>query len=80
MAKRLRTYAIDPLALILRSDIYVKLHLPDPPPDEKLRTQIREQVAQMSAREKRSALVSAERLAAYASAMKRELNRQIAKG
>jgi hypothetical protein len=80
MANRIRAVAIDPLALILRSDIYIKLHLPDPPPDEVLRSEIREAVSQMSAREKASALADVERLAVYASALKRELNRQIAKG
>jgi hypothetical protein len=79
MAIKIRAVAVDPLALILRSDVYVRLHLPDPPPDEALRGEIRDAVAQMSKREMASALASVERLAVYTSALKRELNRQMAK-
>jgi hypothetical protein len=49
--------AIDPLALILSPEIYVKLHLPDPPPDFK--ANITAVAKKMSAVEKKAALANA---------------------
>jgi len=43
-----RFLLIDPLAMILRSDVYVRLHLPDPPPIEILEQEIQAAVQQMS--------------------------------
>jgi len=54
--------AIDPLALILRGEVYVRLTLPDPPPDEVLRARIEELVEAMTREQKRRAL---ERLKAF---------------
>ena len=73
MAKKFA--AIDPLALILKGEAYIKLTLPDPPPPGVLRTEIREAVQAMSAAEKRSALAKVETLAVYVSALKTELRR-----
>jgi hypothetical protein len=42
---------IDPLALLLRNDIYVKLHLPDPPPD--LHAQVVNVLKNLSVEEKK---------------------------
>jgi len=49
--------AIDPLALILRGDIYIKLTLPDPPPIEVLRGRIDELVRAMTPAERKQAIV-----------------------
>ncbi len=65
--------AIDPLALILRSDIYVRLTLPDPPPPEVLRENIREAVKGMSPEERTRALSHVRSVVAYASAVEKEL-------
>ena len=63
--------AIDPLALILRSDIYVKLTLPDPPPE--LSVGIREIAKGMGAQEKQAALARVRALSKYCAAMEKEL-------
>ena len=34
--------AIDPLALILSPEVYARLHLPDPPPDQLVATQVQQ--------------------------------------
>ncbi|MCA1812114.1 MAG: hypothetical protein LC623_08910, partial [Halobacteriales archaeon] len=47
--------AIDPLALLLRPDIYVRLTLPDPAP-ETLRTHARAAVQGLNPREREQAL------------------------
>jgi hypothetical protein len=69
-----RYLTIDPLALLLRNDIYVRLHLPDPPPDEILRETIREAARQMNAEERLRARAAAVSLGRLASAMQEELN------
>jgi hypothetical protein len=46
--------AIDPLALALAGNIYIKLHLPDPGPEERVSARVRELVRRMSPYEKRS--------------------------
>ena len=61
--------AIDPLALVLSSSVYVRLTLPDPPPIEVLRALIRE----MDATERRSALARAKSLGAFAKSLEKEL-------
>ena len=66
--------AIDPLALILRSDIYVRLTLPDPPPIEVLRENIREALKNMTTDERNRALVHVRAVQAYANAVERELS------
>jgi hypothetical protein len=52
--------AIDPLALILSPEIYVKLHLPDPPPEFK--ADIAAVAKKMSAAQKKAALANAKYL------------------
>ncbi len=68
--------AIDPLALILRSDIYVKLHLPDPPPEAEIAREVQEAVGRMKAAEKKLALGRAKVLAAYSMAVQKALAKQ----
>ena len=46
--KRFSQVAIDPLALLLSHDFYVRLTLPDPPPIEVFRRQLREYVRALS--------------------------------
>lgn len=65
--------AIDPLALILRSDIYVRLTLPDPPPIEVLRENIREALKGMTPEERGRALTHVRTVINYAQTVEREL-------
>lgn len=51
------TIAIDPLALLLRGDVYVKIHLPDPPHDDMLWEHVRENLRQMTPQQRRVTLV-----------------------
>lgn len=48
--------SIDPLALVLRGDIYVKIHLPYPLPLERIAVRVRQAAEGMNANEKRRAL------------------------
>lgn len=64
--------AIDPLALVLRPDIYVRLTLPDPAP-ETLRAHARAAVQGLSPREREAALANVGNLVAYARALEHEL-------
>ncbi|MEA3204058.1 MAG: hypothetical protein QOI63_1738 [Thermoplasmata archaeon] len=64
--------AIDPLALLLRSDIYVRLTLPDPAP-ESIRTHAREAVKGLTPREREQALEKVGNLVAFARALEHEL-------
>jgi hypothetical protein len=65
--------AIDPLALMLSGEMYVKLTLPDPPPFEVLRAYARALARSASAAEKRRALNRARALRVYADAVEQEL-------
>jgi hypothetical protein len=66
--------AIDPLALILRSDIYTLIHLPDPPPEvEELKQRIRALVQRMTPPEKERALDRVHAFRTYAEAAEHEL-------
>jgi hypothetical protein len=67
--------AIDPLALILRGDIYVKLTLPDPPPIEVLRAQIEELVRTMTPDERKQALERVRAFKDYQNVVEQELNK-----
>ena len=69
--------AIDPLALILSGEIYVKLTLPDPPPIEVLRAYVRSQARTSSAAEKRQALNRARALRTYVEAVEQELGTRV---
>lgn len=72
MEKTRQESAIDPLALLLRSDVYVRLTLPDPAP-ENLRTQARKAVEGLDARERKEALETVGNLVAFARALEHEL-------
>jgi len=65
--------AVDPLALLLRGDIYVKLTLPDPPPDAVLLEQLRQRLAGLTGEERTLALERARGLIRSAELMDREL-------
>jgi hypothetical protein len=65
--------AIDPLALLLRSDVYVRLHLPDPPPPDVWVAQIRGIIKTMSSAERRAASGRAKALVAFANVLEKEL-------
>ncbi len=60
---------VDPLALILRLEIYAILHLPDPPLD--LRTKAQESVREMSTKDRQQALATVKIPAAYVDAVVR---------
>ena len=66
--------AIDPLALILTNQAYVRLTLPDPPPPGVLRDQIAAQVKAMSVAQRKAALANLERVQAYVKAVAGELD------
>jgi hypothetical protein len=53
---RITEVAIDPLALILAPSVYVRLTLPDPPPDEEWGHQVRTAVSAMTLRQRRATL------------------------
>lgn len=65
--KPIEVKAVDPLALILRGDIYVRIHLPDPPPD--IARRVRTEMKTMSATERKAALQNAKTIAKYATAI-----------
>jgi hypothetical protein len=62
--------AIDPLALILSNDVFVKINLPRPPPDP---VALRELVKSLGASERKGALERTRRLGEYAKAMEKAL-------
>lgn len=66
--------AIDPLALILSSAAYIRLTLPDPPPDEVISAQMKQVAAQLKGDERKQALARARVLGAYANALQRALS------
>ncbi len=63
--------AIDPLALLLPANIYVKIKLPRPP--EEILATAREAVKTMSDREKATALTHAEYMIACGTALKKAI-------
>jgi len=65
--------AIDPLALILRGDIYIKLTLPDPPPIEVLRARIEQLVRTMKPDERKQALERVRAFKDYQNVVEQEL-------
>jgi hypothetical protein len=69
--------AIDPLALILSGEVYVKLTLPDPPPIEVLRAYVRSHARTSSAVEKRQALNRVRALRTYLDAVEQELGTRV---
>jgi hypothetical protein len=64
--------AIDPLALVLSNDIYVMLHLPDPPPIETMRDLIRRKIAAMSAEEYTRAESRVRKIKAFVDGLEKE--------
>lgn len=68
-----RYVAVDPLSLVLRNDIYIRLHLPDPPPIDVLERELRNAVKEMSAKERDSARAKVKAFVAMAHAMEKAL-------
>lgn len=68
-----REVAIDPMALVLSGQIYVRLTLPDPAPIEGMREEIRRMVHAMTPKERKSALAHASTLRTFAVALHDEL-------
>jgi hypothetical protein len=62
--------AIDPLALILSSEVYVKIHLPDPPPTP---LAFRELVKGLSSSDRKLARERARRLGEYVKSIENAL-------
>ncbi len=62
--------AIDPLALILSNEVYVKINLPRPPPDL---AALRELLRSLDASQKRLALERTRQLDAYVKAVEKAL-------
>jgi hypothetical protein len=65
--------AIDPLALVLSSEVYIKLHLPDPPPFETIQTYIQDRIKGMSTKQKVQVRARLKALKAFAEAFEMEL-------
>jgi hypothetical protein len=65
--------AIDPLALILSNELYVKLTLPDPPPIEVLRPRIVQVLRSMSRAERRRTLARIEGWSGWLRALGQEV-------
>lgn len=61
--------AVDPLSLVLRSDIYVKIKLPYPPPIEVAAARVRKAATGLTTREKRAALEQVQQLATVSRAL-----------
>jgi hypothetical protein len=68
--------AIDPLALILPNDIYVKIHSPYPPLTDVVRVRIREAVRAMGPQERKDALSRAKVFGDYLKVLEQELSQQ----
>ncbi len=62
--------AIDPLALILSNEVYVKINLPRPPPDL---AALRELLRRLDASQKKLALERTRQLDAYVKAVEKAL-------
>ena len=73
MFDRYDILAIDPLALILSPEVYVRLHLPDPPPLDFIASRVKDAVSLMKAEDKKRALIAVKTLGAYARAMEKAL-------
>jgi hypothetical protein len=69
------TLAIDPLALILSNDVYVRLTLPDPPPIEVIQKFVRERIAGMSAQEFKRASARVKEMKALTDEMAKEFEK-----
>jgi|GEM_PF-4610883 len=54
--KTVNARMVDPLALILSGQAYVKLTLPDPPPPDLMRDDIRDAISRMKPAERQHAL------------------------
>lgn len=68
--------AIDPLALVLRHDIYIAIHLPNPPPPiGSIREQIRETAKRMTPDEKMKTIAKVHALRIYVQALEEEFGR-----
>jgi len=67
--------AIDPLYLVLRNDVYVRLTLPDPPPPDVLREQVATQLAGLSVAQRRAVLANVKRVQTYVKAIQNEIER-----
>jgi hypothetical protein len=65
--------AVDPLSLVLRPDIYIKLHLPDPAPLDRIETEIHKSIKEMTPEQKKHARARLKTLKAYVKAMEKEL-------
>jgi hypothetical protein len=65
--------AIDPMALVLSHEVYVRLHLPDPAPDEVLTKAVRESIAHLNEEGRHKALASAISLGRLAGIIQNEL-------
>jgi hypothetical protein len=64
--------AIDPLALLLSNEIYVMLHLPDPPPIEVIRQFIRGKIDAMSTEEYARAHAKIKKMKAFVDDLEKE--------
>jgi Peptidase family M23 len=65
--------AIDPLALILEPQVYIKLTLPDPPPIDVWTREVRERVRDMTPKERKAVLARLKELGERFNALERAL-------
>jgi murein DD-endopeptidase MepM/ murein hydrolase activator NlpD len=67
--------AIDPLALILRGETYVRLTLPDPPPIDVILPRLREAMRRMTGAERESAIARARKLGVFVKEVEKVLGK-----
>lgn len=67
---------IDPLSLGLSPAVYIKLHLPDPPPFEAVQTHLRNSIERMSNKEKIQARARIKSLRVFTEALEKEFEPQ----
>ncbi len=67
--------AIDPLALLLPGPVYVRIKLPNPPPVEAVRSEVRHAVRMLEPDEVPLALANARTMIEYGQIMEQEVRR-----
>jgi hypothetical protein len=65
--------AVDPLSMVLRPDIFIKLHLPRPPADREIQKYVRKYVNMLTPDQKQEARQRTKALSVYIKAMEKEL-------
>jgi hypothetical protein len=67
--------SIDPLPFLLPGEVYIKLHLPDPGPEERVRSRVRDLIRGISPQEKRAIQMRLNAIQVYVNAVEQELGK-----